>query len=497
MVSSEPVEKRYEAAFKDAVALNPVFPFEAKRQMSALLEEALRADGMIDKLSSTGQSVPIKAGLIAEEFHRSTFNADAIVKGSGARAYTDRAGGVLPKNDQVVDIAVVDQGQVVVSAQSKYNATPASTAFELSALDPKTKLPKYAEVDQRISPADQLQHIERIAAKKADFEAGKSARLQNSGNGPDAAEASAKSTAYSQTAETATDRLEYKDVSSSPLTKRDAEGMGKGDRKALQDAHGGYQARSTVQQAANAAGHAAVLAAVFSGSVNTLRYLSDVRAGRLSPAEATAKIVAETAATAADSAIKAGLVTGTHSVLTRVTGTTVAGSLGTQGVGAIVRSNAVSVAVVCAVNLVKDLVLLARGDITAEAFEERQGKGLLSTAAGTAGGSLGAAAMAALGATAGLPLMFGGLAGGLIVGVATEFAIETGIEAPFRDLVRNTATLHDAARILDTVSREVFEGQVRFAAFLEEGMRQDAAFRLRMQDGAVAAAALRTAIDRI
>ena len=135
------------------------------------------------------------------------------------------------------------------------------------------------------------------------------------------------------------------------------------------------------------------------------------------------------------------------------------------------KTNAVTVGVNCAIDAVKDLVRLGAGKISAQEFFDRQGRGVLDTTAGVVGGGLGTAAGAgmatALGASAGSVALtaasiVGGLAGGMIAGLAMNLAIENGIEKPYRDLVRNTESLRDAAIELDRVSRNAVKYQVLF-----------------------------------
>ncbi len=65
----------------------------------------------------------------------------------------------------------------------------------------------------------------------------------------------------------------------------------------------------------NAAVGAAALSAVISGSINTVRYIQLAREGKISIEDATFKIVGETVASAADSAVKAASTTGLNSLI--------------------------------------------------------------------------------------------------------------------------------------------------------------------------------------
>jgi hypothetical protein len=253
--------------------------------------------------------------------------------------------------------------------------------------------------------------------------------------------------------------------------------MGSGDKSRLEQVENTYKTKSTLQQMGNAAVGAAAMSAVVSGSINTVRYIQLARDGKLTAQEATVKIVGETVAAAADSAVKASANAGVQSLMVRYgSEKAVTQVLAKQGLQSMMKSNAVTVGVACAVDAVKDLVSLGMGNMTKEEFFERQGKGLMTTSAGVVGGSLGmagATALAgALGASSGTLAMtaasvIGGLSGGMIAGLAMTIAIENGIEKPYRDLVQNTTYLHEAALELEQVSRTVLMGQVLFTKYIE------------------------------
>ena len=259
--------------------------------------------------------------------------------------------------------------------------------------------------------------------------------------------------------------------------------MAENDLRKLDKMESSYKTKSTLQQASKAAVGAAAMAAVVSGTVNTVRYVQMAREGKISAEDAAIKIMAETASAAADSAVKAGAVVTAQSMLIRAgTEKVVIGTLAQQGMRSLARTNAVTVGVVCAIDAVKDLVSLGMGKMTKEQFYERQGKNILNTGAGVTGGTLGAlageAAAAGMGITAsvgGLALLpfIGCMAGGLIAGMAMQSAIENGVERPYRELMRNTALRRSAAEELERVSGRVFQSQILFGRMLEEENRLD------------------------
>ncbi|MDL2216202.1 hypothetical protein LJB81_00545 [Desulfovibrio sp. OttesenSCG-928-M14] len=475
-MGKQSIEGKYEKAFEQAASLHPIFPNAAREQMAQMVEVIAKGNENIYAELATGRDMYQKGGFIAEEFHAETFNLDAVLKGDNARAYTDRydewsqhqwEGKPLAKND-TPDIIVSRDGKVTTTGQSKYNYSPEETARQMS--QTKDGAPKYEKVDHLIGPEDQVNPAGEVASIKDHAEA-KAGALKNTGGD------SAEIQAYEQTAAKSTDTLKDGKSSSTSLSKADADAMGSGDISKLKDIENRYQTKSTLKQMGNAAVGAAAMSAVVSGSMNTVRYIQLAREGRLTAEEATIKIVGETVAAAADSAVKASANAGVQSLMVRYgSEKAVVEVLAKQGLKSMMKSNAVTVGVVCAVDAVKDLVRLGMGDMTKEEFFERQGKGLMATSAGVVGGSLGVAGATALagalGAGTGTLAMtaasvIGGLSGGMIAGLAMTMAIENGIEKPYRDLVRNTTYMHEAALELERVSKTVLMGQVLFTKYLE------------------------------
>jgi hypothetical protein len=288
---------------------------------------------------------------------------------------------------------------------------------------------------------------------------------------------SAEIQAYEQTAAKSTDTLKDGKSSSTALSKADADKMGSGDKSRLEQIENTYKTKSTLKQMGNAAVGAAAMSAVVSGSMNTVRYIQLARDGKLTTEEATLKIIGETVAAAADSAVKASANAGVQSLLVRYgSRQAVVEVLAKQGLKSMMKSSAVTVGVVCTIEAVKDLVRLGMGDISKENFFERQGKGFMMTSAGVVGGSLGMAGASslagALGAVTGTLAMsaatiLGGLSGGMIAGLAMTLAIENGIEKPYRELVRDTTYMHKAVLELERVSQTVLKGQILFTKYLE------------------------------
>jgi hypothetical protein len=478
-MQEQSIEKKYEKAFEQAASLHPIFPNAAREQMAKMVEEISITNNILhgsdgsSGILNTEQSFQIRGGNAAEEFHAHTFNMDSILHDNDARAYTDRrepwyeheyGGKLLGKNDNT-DIVITKDGKVIKSHQLKYNKNAESTAGEMSHV--AGDRPKYDKNDRYVAPSDQVEGIKEQSNENI------RKNIERDGD-------PARREAYRQTRDKVDATITDGESSSTELTKKEANELGKGNTKKIEEIENSYQTQSTLQQMGKAAVGAAAMSAVVSGSINTVRYIQLAREGKLTGDEAALKIVGETVAAAADSAVKASANAGVQSLMVRYgSEKAVTEVLAKQGLKAMIKSNAVTVGVVCAVDAVKDLVRLGMGDINKEEFFERQGKSVLQTSAGVVGGSLGVAGAStvsvALGASVGGTAMtvasvVGGLSGGIIGGLAMTLAIENGIEKPYRDLVRTTGLLQEAARELERVSQTVFMGQVLFSKYIERDL---------------------------
>ncbi|GHT00664.1 hypothetical protein FACS1894139_16810 [Planctomycetales bacterium] len=101
-MTDEPLEKKieeeFENAFRNATAVNPVFPYAAKQQMAQMVEEIAANNGALKGILNTDQTSFAKGGFAAEEWHAHGFNLDAILKDSENRAQP------LRTTDPAVDI---------------------------------------------------------------------------------------------------------------------------------------------------------------------------------------------------------------------------------------------------------------------------------------------------------------------------------------------------------------------------------------------------------
>ena len=421
-----------------------------------------------------------------------------MLTGDKAKAYTDRYpewsqqewnGTFLKKND-IPDIVVRRGEKVSMTAQAKYYDSAENTTSNMSQINKEGQI-KYEKVDRLVGPKDQIQStLQKVSGESEpvptttirEHATAKAESLKNP----------VEKRAYEQTAAKCTDTLKDGKTSSTALTKADANKLGEGDKTRLAEIEAAYQRRSTLQQMGNAAVGAAALSAVVSGSINIFRYIHLAKEGKLTAQDATLKIVGETVAAAADSAVKASATTGVQSLMVRYgSEKAVVEVLAKQGLKSMLKTNTVTVGVVCAVDMVKDFVRLGMGEISKEEFFDRQGKGSMMTSAGVVGGSLGAAGASAvaasLGATAGTTAMMvtsliGGLSGGMIAGLAMTLAIENGIERSYHDLVRNTKNLNEATYELERVSQTVFNGQKLFTKFLQADIQMETALQEQLKN---------------
>lgn len=499
----ENMDNKFEKAFSQLGETNPIFPIQAKKQMADMVEQIARSNENILSRSNTNQGVAHKAGFIAEEFHAETHNLDAILNNDGTRLYTDQYKEEWTKqgykgNDNP-DLIAVKNGEVTHKSQSKYYKDAQTTATKMREL--KDGKIKYENMDSLLGPSDQINPQDGKPSIKE--QAHKTELKENT---PDGREKVREAAEFVK--EKATDKINTGKSESASLSKKEAEDLAKSpeDSKKKNDIENSYQTKSTIKQMKQAAVGAASISAIMSGTYNTVRYCKMVKDGIITEEAAVYKIIAETASSAADSAIKASAVTGAQSLLVRYGSKELVGKLTEQSLRGMMHSSVVTVGVVCAVDAVKDLVKVGSGKITIDEFYDRQGKNVLNTTAGTMGGavgySVGVAAATSLGYAAGstsLVLMgaLGGISGGLIAGMAMQIAIENHIEKSYSDMVRNTENLHQSMLLLEQISVNMFQGQLIFTEFLKEEERLDKNFAEKINNINVSGLRMSSAIDSI
>jgi hypothetical protein len=505
------IEENYEKAFSQLGELQTVFPLNAKLEMSKMAEQIARTDKILNnKIINTQQNIDIKGGYAAEEVFAESYNLGAILKGKESRALTSRYEEWRPKtglngNDQVADIAGVNKdvfsgnevnADVIYKGQSKFCDRAETTAGPYNGMaQVKDGRPKYQDADAYLGPKDQINPTDGMTTSVKELAEARAYATEKRGDMPQAE-------ALRDVAKKATDKVEFDEASGKGFTKNEANEIaggtqeGKNVRKEYQDE---YQTASTIKNMKQAAVGAAAISAVASGVFNSLTYIKMVREGKMTESEAVVKVIGETVASSADSAIKASANVGVQSMMVRY-GTKevtrkMSEELAKNGLRSMARTNAVTVGVICAVDLVKDLVKLGVGSINGQEFEERQGKNVLNTSSGVMGGAVGYEIGAAIG-IAGMGLA-GGIAGGLIAGLAMQFAIENHLEKPYRELVSNTAALASSMRVFEQVSRDIVRGQVAFGVFLEEEGLTNRQFKEQMNAVSNTGSAMKSAIDKL
>ena len=170
----------------------------------ARVEDAL--DDVVRKmgyLARNKKDIHYAKGDVAEAWHAGTFNVDTARRGLDASAHA-------PRDASPIDVSV--RGTATEHAQLKYFRSPDDTARAISH-------PKYADLDQKVVPADQLDGVREAAARLAS---------RNIQNRPGVADS------YTHTSDTADDRIRMDGAASRPLTEPGARELTK-ELRAKQD----------------------------------------------------------------------------------------------------------------------------------------------------------------------------------------------------------------------------------------------------------------------
>lgn len=428
-----------------AVSVCPLWSAQAAGKVCDMLQQIEQSNLLMQRIASTTQNNAIKGGFAAETWHAETLNLDAILKDSEVRAFTDNFNNTpLARNDTVHDIVVMRGEEQVLGAQLKYfkDAEATQKAFRST----KDGIHQYKDTDVFLGPSDQIDAIRQSAQHDA---------LRNQQTRPAVSEAAAK------VRDNTCGQLDVDGVTSTPLTKREAEQLGSGSDTG-QQMHGkmqdGYLNRATVQQSLRAAGSAAVITTVIAGSINTFTHLQQVRDGKITPEEATRRILQSTVIAAGDAALKAGVGTASVAMATRA----MPGLFVGAGFTNVLARGGVAGAVVCVVDLVQCLVLVSVGRMTMAELETRTGTNILQTGAGVIGASIGAT----VGAIGGPPgAVVGGIIGGLITSMAMTIAMDNHVEKAFRMTLDGTRQVVDSALSMHDTLEYLQVSQAFYADF--------------------------------
>jgi hypothetical protein len=187
--------------------------------------------------------------------------------------------------------------------------------------------------------------------------------------------------------------------------------------------------------------------------------------------------------------------TGIQSMIVRHGGEKAANAILLKSFGGLMRTSAITVAVIGSIDLTKNLVLLAAGKISKSEFEERSGKSIINTGAGVYGG--------AIGATIGTPFFppvgtyVGSVLGAMVSGFAMQFVIENGIEKEFRETVEDTAQVKEAMATFQAAAGNIFNGQVMFEHYLQLEAQLDVQLQEVGTRLETAGVDMKSAIDRL
>lgn len=233
---------------------------------------------------------------------------------------------------------------------------------------------------------------------------------------------------------------------------------------------------------------AAAMSAIIGGTANSLEYLEKVRNGEMSGKDAVIKIVGETVASAADSALKAAGETGRKIIIEKYGSEENAlKAFAEQGMQILLDNLPVEQGGKRIISEMLQLVDISAGKIKLDGalqnapsliVQSMPGVNAFANMAGSGALDLVKAQFPNLAKN--LPKHPAVLAAAIVAIVGGYIAVKNGIERPYRDLLRNTNTLREAAAELDKISNNLFKGQLLFGKYLESDARLETQFRDHM-----------------
>lgn len=233
---------------------------------------------------------------------------------------------------------------------------------------------------------------------------------------------------------------------------------------------------------------ASAMSAIIGGAANSLEYLERVKSGEMSGKDALVKLVGETVASAADSALKAAGTTGRQSIIEKYgSEENAAKALAEQGVQLLMEKMPLPQGGRQVIDNLIQLVDLGTGKISIDELIRKPGSLIMQSAMGIKAIS-GVAGKGAVDVVRSqfpklmkiMPKHPAILAASVVAVIASGIAIKNGIEKPFQDLARNTASLKAATAELDRVSRGMFKGQILFGKYLEADAQMEKQFQERL-----------------
>lgn len=353
----------------------------AKRVESAL-EDVIAEMG---RLADNEKGLHYAKGDVAEAWHAGTFNVDAVRRGADGSAFA-------PRDASPVDVAVRGGG-TAEAAQLKYYRSPEDTAKAISH-------PKYADLEQKVVPSDQVDGVREAAARLA---------AKNVEKCPEVADS------YGHTRDTVDDRLRLDGTESRPLSERESRDIvkdlrrkGDVDRDEL-----GLTPQQVIQweDVLREATTAAVRAAVLSAALQAAPHLIAIGRKALETGEIEASDFSPLARELPATLLRSGIAGGMSATLV---GAARMGALGT-GLQSI-DPTFVAAGVTLAISSFETSFLAARGEISWPVAAARISQDGLVLASAMGGAALGQAL---------IPIpMLGAMIGNIAGAVVARLAID-------------------------------------------------------------------------
>ena len=228
------------------------------------------------------------AGYAAEVHHKTTFEADAELKGkSTLKVKIGPRGGNGSKG--TADLTVTKNGTKVAEAGLKYRAKTSETTFDQSNVFDKGR--------QKICPSDQTDRVKHLAGKRAKTGTFKSAD-------------------YADTEKNATDKLRYDGVESKPLSKKSAEKLAQEGSNYYKEAFKTEMKINTINAAKTGAAVGAFTSAISNGV--------DCLNGQKSVKEACKQVAKDTIKCSVRSVTVSAVTTGTKHALIKASAKNIA-----------------------------------------------------------------------------------------------------------------------------------------------------------------------------
>jgi len=345
------------------------------------IEDVIR---QMKNLADNQKDIHYAKGDVAEAWHAGTFNVDAARRGVDTSAVT-------PRDASPIDVSM--HGTSMENAQLKYYRTPEDTAKAISH-------PKYADLDQKVVPADQLDEVKNAAARLAS---------KNAQTRPEMSES------YAHTARSADDRLRLDGTESRPLSERDARDAVKELRSEGDLDREGFgltppqviQWQDILRESTTAAARAAIISA----ALQSAPYLVAVAKKAWETGEISAKDFAPLAQALPATLLRSGVAGGLSAA---IVGSARAGALGSALQQ--VDPTFVAAGVTLAISAFETSIKAARGDITWPAAAKTISEDAIVLASAMGGAALGQAL---------IPIpMLGALVGNIVGAVVARLVID-------------------------------------------------------------------------